>query len=215
MASTGADRQSAAPAGNDSHQQKQHCDLFRCFCCWRRRSSPCIPRVVPGQDYYACVPAGANDDDRPMWSVLVCCTSAGVPSHNLRLHRFRVAGSGRVIGRSDDLLEPLRGVSPDDDDGRMSFADALAALSPDRRRLYIVCAHSSPGKPRTRGRRCLPKHFPSTLATSRASCPCHPSRFLTAHAELSQLTVGSGCRPYWTRDFYWTAQSHGASSCTV
>ncbi|OEL16876.1 hypothetical protein BAE44_0022103 [Dichanthelium oligosanthes] len=58
---------------------------------------------------------------------------------NLRLHRFHVAGSGRVIGRSDDLLEPFCGVFPDDED-RTAFHVALAALAPDRRRLYLVCA---------------------------------------------------------------------------
>ncbi|KAL6656237.1 hypothetical protein ACP70R_007063 [Stipagrostis hirtigluma subsp. patula] len=134
--------------GDDADPQQ--CDLFRCFCCWRQLCSPRIPRVAPGRDY-ECMPAGA--DDRPLWSVLVGCTSPGVPSHNLRLHRFRVAGSGRVAGRSDDLLEPFSGVSPEDvyiDDGEESplflhrpsnteFHYAKAALGPDGRHLHITC----------------------------------------------------------------------------
>jgi hypothetical protein len=106
---------------------------------------------VPGRDY-VCIAApahGGGADHRPLCSVLVGCTSFGGPfRHNLRLHRFRVAQSGRVIGQSDDLLEPLFGVSPSDvpsighaDDGQTEFDDAMAALGPDGKHLYIICVH--------------------------------------------------------------------------
>jgi hypothetical protein len=79
------------------------CTLFRCFCCWRRTCSPRIPRVAPGRDY-VCIPAGA--DDRPARSVLVGFFAVS----GLRLHRFRVAPSGRILGRSNDDLEVFRHV---------------------------------------------------------------------------------------------------------
>ncbi|KAG0535965.1 hypothetical protein BDA96_03G023300 [Sorghum bicolor] len=105
-----------------------------------------------GQRDYVCIAApahGGGADHRPLCSVLVGCTSFGGPfRHNLRLHRFRVAQSGRVIGQSDDLLEPLFGVSPSDvpsighaDDGQTEFDDAMAALGPDGKHLYIICVH--------------------------------------------------------------------------
>ncbi|KAF8660526.1 hypothetical protein HU200_057628 [Digitaria exilis] len=100
----------STPAGNDN--QQQHCDLFPCFCCWRRRFSIYIPCVVPGQDY----------------------TSASVASHNLRLHRFHVAGSGRVIGRSDDLLEPFCGKH--ERPGILMLEDCKIATGPD---FYFIC----------------------------------------------------------------------------
>lgn len=144
MASTGGDGGGSA-AGNDGDQQ-HYCNLFSCFCCWRRSCSHRIPRVVPGRDY-VCMPARGGADHRPLCSVLVGCTSVGAPFHNLRLHRFRVAQSDRVIGQSDDLLEPLFGVSPSDvsishvDDGQTEFNDAMATLGPSGRRLYMICAH--------------------------------------------------------------------------
>jgi hypothetical protein len=93
------------------------------------------------------MPARGGADRRPLCSVLVGCTSVGAPFHNLRLHRFRVAQSGRVIDQSDNLLEPLFGVSPSDvsishvDDGQTEFDDAMAALGPIGRRLYMICVH--------------------------------------------------------------------------
>ncbi|RLM86930.1 hypothetical protein C2845_PM04G19620 [Panicum miliaceum] len=47
----------------------------------------------------------ATTDGRPLWSVLVGCTSADHPSHDLRIHYFRVTASGCIIGRNTDLLE--------------------------------------------------------------------------------------------------------------
>ena len=141
-----------------SEDDLRKCNLFRCFCCWRRRCSLGIPRIGPRSEYLR-LPAGADEgpmlmrdlgcssathrmdlcwgeeeenkeegggreeeqqllevdkeeeedsattDGRSLWSVLVGCTSADHPSHDLRLHYFRVTASGRVIGHNNDLLE--------------------------------------------------------------------------------------------------------------
>ncbi|KAF0929798.1 hypothetical protein E2562_025936 [Oryza meyeriana var. granulata] len=94
----------AATGEPPSMEEKDLCVLFKCFCCWREALTE-IRRIAPGTDYLA-IPAGA--DDRPLWSVVVGVTAADVPRHNLRLHRFRVAASGRVLGESDDILESFR-----------------------------------------------------------------------------------------------------------
>ncbi|XP_047056668.1 uncharacterized protein LOC124662933 [Lolium rigidum] len=106
------------------------CTLFRCFCCWRRRCSPRIPRVAPGRDY-VCIPAGA--DDRPAWSLLVGFRA----DSGLRLHRFRVAPSGRILGRSNDALEIFHHF---DNDCAAPTWGANATLSPDGRSLCIFCS---------------------------------------------------------------------------
>ncbi|OEL35482.1 hypothetical protein BAE44_0003498 [Dichanthelium oligosanthes] len=87
------------------------CTLGRCFCCWLRSCSSRIPPVGPGRDYDR-VPLGA--DDRAAWSLLIGFlprSSAGTSL--LRLRRFRVARSGRVLGRSDDALDILDDVDYD------------------------------------------------------------------------------------------------------
>uniref|UniRef100_A0A0E0M8K9 Uncharacterized protein n=1 Tax=Oryza punctata TaxID=4537 RepID=A0A0E0M8K9_ORYPU len=113
------------------------CDAFKCFCGWRGRCGPNIPRIAPGTDYLA-IPAAGVDDDRPRWSLLVGLTSFKVPWHNLRLHRFRVAASGRVLGDSDDLLERFLDVRPDAAAAEI-FASASAHLSSRGDRLHIIC----------------------------------------------------------------------------
>nr|TKV95206.1 hypothetical protein SEVIR_9G346900v2 [Setaria viridis] len=132
----------ANPDCSPAAEDRENCDLFRCVCCWSKYCSPQIPRIAPGRDYIR-VPSDADADDRPLWSVLVGCTSIAEPFHNLRLrlHRFRVAASGRVIGRTDDTLQPLLAVSPDDEEN-LFVSDATAALAPDGRRLYVLCTHS-------------------------------------------------------------------------
>ncbi|CAL4940361.1 unnamed protein product [Urochloa decumbens] len=100
---------------------------------------PQIPRFAPGRDFIR-APAADAADDRPPWSVLVGCVSIKVPFHNLRLHRFRVAASGRVLGNTDDTLQPVLAVSPDDEENNF-VSHATAALGPDGRRLYGVCTH--------------------------------------------------------------------------
>lgn len=102
--------------------------------------APNIPRAFfPAGNTCACR-GGADDVDRPEWSVLVgcTCTNSDDAAHNLHLHRFRVSGSGRVLGRSDDLLE-------------RTSAPWLSVSGPRRRRAHgvhqrsrsldIVCAH--------------------------------------------------------------------------
>ncbi|KAL6635420.1 hypothetical protein ACP70R_028091 [Stipagrostis hirtigluma subsp. patula] len=102
------------------------CKLSRCFCGWRTRCSPRIPRVAPGLDYQ-CIPAGA--DRRPAWSLLV-----GVKAtHFLRLHRFRVARSGRVLGRTRDALH----VPADDCYNDHVSRATTAQRSPDGRSLSL------------------------------------------------------------------------------
>uniref|UniRef100_A0A0D3HUX8 Uncharacterized protein n=1 Tax=Oryza barthii TaxID=65489 RepID=A0A0D3HUX8_9ORYZ len=127
-------------ADADADGREEGCDLFECFCRWRKRCSPRIPRVSPARDY-VCISSDASGDSTPKWSVLVGCTSIYEPFHNLRTHRFRVSGSGRVMGCSDDMLERFRGVSPLDDEHTV-FSSATAAMAPDGHNLCIICAHS-------------------------------------------------------------------------
>ncbi|BAF26693.1 Os10g0462300, partial [Oryza sativa Japonica Group] len=93
-------------------------------------------RIAPGTDYLA-IPAGA--DDRPRWSVVVGLTAVDVPRHNLRLHRFRVAASGRILSGSDDVLETFRHVAPDDVAAE-AFSTASAYLSNDGgHQMHLIC----------------------------------------------------------------------------
>ncbi|CAN6182721.1 unnamed protein product [Urochloa humidicola] len=86
-------------------------------------------------------PASATTGATSLWSVLVGCTSADHPSHNLRIHYFRVTDTGRVIGHNNDLLELFCGVSPVDDDKHTMFLDARATTVDADRKLYIICQH--------------------------------------------------------------------------
>ncbi|CAM0147706.1 unnamed protein product [Urochloa decumbens] len=79
------------------------CPFSHC-CLWSKLCSPLIPRVDPGREY-ASMPTDA--DDSPARSVLVGIVATSGADRSLRLHRFRVAGSGRVIGRSCGALETL------------------------------------------------------------------------------------------------------------
>ncbi|CAL5043292.1 unnamed protein product [Urochloa decumbens] len=84
-----------------------NCNFSHCFCRWRRLCSPEIPRVGSGGDY-----AFIQDDDNvgnSTFSVVVGVVSKFDDDSSLRLHRFRVAQSGRVLGRSGDALEVLAG----------------------------------------------------------------------------------------------------------
>ncbi|CAN6170259.1 unnamed protein product [Urochloa humidicola] len=86
------------------------CSFIYCLCRWRRLCSPEIPRVGSGVDY-AFLP---GDDDARSSSTTTFSVVLGVVSKfdddsSLRLHRFRVARSGRVLGRSGESLEVLAG----------------------------------------------------------------------------------------------------------
>ncbi|CAD6204427.1 unnamed protein product [Miscanthus lutarioriparius] len=79
------------------------CPFSHC-CLWSELCSPLIPRVDPGREY-ASMPTDA--DDSPARSVLVGIMATSGGDRSLRLHRFGVAGSGSVIGRSGGALETL------------------------------------------------------------------------------------------------------------
>ncbi|CAN6204834.1 unnamed protein product [Urochloa humidicola] len=85
-------------------------------------------------------PPASTTGGPTLWSVLVGCTSADHPSHNLRIHYFRVTGTGRVVGHNNDHLELFCGVSPIDDEHTM-FPDARAAAVAADHKLYIICEH--------------------------------------------------------------------------
>lgn len=116
--------------------ERNICNTYKCFCCWSERCGPRIPRIRPGTDYLA-IPDGA--DERPKWSVLAGVTSASVQWHNLRILKFGVAASGRVLGNSDDILKTFRQVTPDDDNKEV-FADGFADLSSSGGHLHICCS---------------------------------------------------------------------------
>ncbi|KAF8665014.1 hypothetical protein HU200_054338 [Digitaria exilis] len=80
------------------------CPFSHC-CLWRDLCSPEIPRVEPGRDYSS-MPLDA--DERPARPVLLGIMATSEGERSLRLHRFRVARSGRVLlGRSSGALETL------------------------------------------------------------------------------------------------------------
>lgn len=108
----------------------------------------------------------ATTDGRPLWPVLVGCTSADHPSHDLRI----------VIGRNTDLLELFCGVSPIDDKHTM-FPVARAAIIPADRHLYIICAHGpAPGSSSTSGQQAGERVF-------------HPKAFSLNTADKSLSTL--------------------------
>lgn len=111
--------------------------LFSCLCCWRKCCPPHIPQVGPSQEY-VCTPADGSYG--ASWSVLVGCTSAMVPFHNLRLHRFYVSASGQISGRNNQFLEHLLTVTPDDKDNSF-ISNATATLASDGIRLYGFYMH--------------------------------------------------------------------------
>ncbi|KAL6864722.1 hypothetical protein ACP4OV_015873 [Aristida adscensionis] len=100
-----------------------------CFCRWRSCCSPRIPIVAAGRDY-ECMPLGA--DDRPASSLVVGFLSTFAGTNLLRLHRFRVARSGRILGDSGDVLEILGDVECDE--GKNAWLQS-----------WRVTASSSPG----------------------------------------------------------------------
>lgn len=103
-------------------EEGKECTLYKV-----RPWSPPIPQVVPGRDFIG-IPA--NADEGPGWSVLVGVMSAST----LRLHRFRVARSGRISGRSDGALQIFHDLGKPP--GCSWSADA--ALAPDGRSLCLI-----------------------------------------------------------------------------
>ncbi|KQJ97951.1 hypothetical protein BRADI_3g34273v3 [Brachypodium distachyon] len=189
------------------------CTFYRCFCSWQHGCASRIPRVYPGRDYVH-MPAGADvDDDRPMWSLLVGLTSVSQDtiSHDslLGLHRFRVARSGRILGRSDDALDAI--YNHHTTGGFISIVDA-ALMPPDgHRSLCVFSEHvddPGPGKvqatPRAQqllahlrgGRRALPAARPPAGA-SHGATPCWPPATSGPRTSSSTagvaISAGSGC----------------------
>lgn len=81
------------------------CKFRRCICCWISSCSSRIPPVAPGRDYDR-VPLDA--DGQGVWSLLIGFLPPSSPRTSpLCLRRFSVAASGRVFGRSNDVLEIL------------------------------------------------------------------------------------------------------------
>ncbi|RLM54524.1 hypothetical protein C2845_PM10G18220 [Panicum miliaceum] len=111
------------------------CTFGRCFCCWVSRCSSRIPPVAPGRDYDR-TPLGA--DHRAAWSLLIGYLSPSSAGTSLiRLRRFRVARSGRVLGRSDDALEILNDVDYDAKGKLVQISAAAATPSADGRSLAL------------------------------------------------------------------------------
>ncbi|KAF0907760.1 hypothetical protein E2562_020500 [Oryza meyeriana var. granulata] len=186
--------------------QEGSCQLFQCFCKWRKRCSPRIPRVCPERDF-VCISSDAPADSTPKWSVLVGCTSANEPVHNLRTHRFRVADSGRVMGCNDDVLERFRAVCPDDA-AHTVFSSATASMAPNGRNLCIICAHY-PSFHTTSGRQqdadLLPKAFLMDSAdkslTALPPLPFQHSSYqsVSAHGQLWTPATVEEAGPFGTK----------------
>jgi len=86
------------------------------------------------------MPAAA--DDRAAWSLLVgYFSSISLGESLLRLHRFRVARSGRVLGRSGDALEIWDDVDYDYEakDASSHISSVRATPGPDGRSLCLFC----------------------------------------------------------------------------
>ncbi|KAM3390085.1 hypothetical protein ACQJBY_011947 [Aegilops geniculata] len=90
-------------------------------------SDPFI-EVKFGNDF---VDIPSDADESPAWSLLVGVKSGALP---LRVHRFRVARSGRISGRSDDHIQVFDDLKQPQ--GRSSGASAT--LAPDGRSLCLL-----------------------------------------------------------------------------
>jgi hypothetical protein len=107
------------------------CPFRYCSCPWECFSP--TRRVAPGIDYVD-IPDAEVADHRPAWSLLVGVTDG---DSSLQLSRLRVARSGRILGRSDDVLEVFHNIVPAKPPSS-SFAAAVAPLPPDGRSLCLL-----------------------------------------------------------------------------
>ncbi|KAK3128959.1 hypothetical protein QOZ80_6BG0468960 [Eleusine coracana subsp. coracana] len=147
----------------------------QCFCSWRRHCSPGIPSVAPGSDY-ACLPAGAANG--AAWSLIVgfissSSSSPGTKDSIVRLHRFRVTQSGRILGRSDDALEVL------DDVDTKSHEDASSSST------HIGTATAMPGSD---GRSLYSRYF----AAGHLWAPCFSKHFGPPRLLMKRLDEDTG-----------------------
>ncbi|CAL4941985.1 unnamed protein product [Urochloa decumbens] len=119
------------------------CNFNHCFCRWRRLCSPEIPRVGSGVGDYTFLP---DDDDlrsSSTLSVVLGVVSKFHDDSSLRLHRFRVARSGRVLGRNGDSLEVLADDVDYKPKNTWSHVRASnATRSPDAGRSLSLCLFS-------------------------------------------------------------------------
>nr|XP_040255782.1 uncharacterized protein LOC109758291 isoform X1 [Aegilops tauschii subsp. strangulata]XP_045089275.1 uncharacterized protein LOC109758291 isoform X2 [Aegilops tauschii subsp. strangulata] len=90
------------------------------------RSTPPILEVALGKDF---VDIPSNADESPAWLLLV-----GVMSGGLRFHRFGVARSGRISGRSGDTLQIFHDLKKRQGCSR----SARAAMASDGRSLCLL-----------------------------------------------------------------------------
>ncbi|CAN6164280.1 unnamed protein product [Urochloa humidicola] len=111
------------------------CPFSHCLCSWHERCTPRIPSVVSGRDYVF-IPADAADG--PAWSVLVgIMATSSCGDRSLRLHRFRVSRSGRVLDRSRGALEVLGDDYYKAKTPTAHIRAATATRSPDGRSLSL------------------------------------------------------------------------------
>ncbi|KAK3128963.1 hypothetical protein QOZ80_6BG0469090 [Eleusine coracana subsp. coracana] len=104
------------------------CPFSKCLCRWR---SLCFPRI-PLVDV-----SPADAIDSPAWSVVMGVTSMSDGDRLLRLHRFRVAHSGLIFGRSCDSLEILGDDYYKATNISSNILVATATPSPDGRSLSL------------------------------------------------------------------------------
>uniref|UniRef100_A0A0E0F574 DUF1618 domain-containing protein n=1 Tax=Oryza meridionalis TaxID=40149 RepID=A0A0E0F574_9ORYZ len=117
-----------SPAAGEADCPFSHC------CHWSKLCLPLTPRVYPGREYTS-LPTDA--DDSPARSVVVGIMATSEGDRSLRLHRFRVARSGRVLGRSCDALEILGGDYYKAKTPTSHIRAAAATRSPDGRSLSL------------------------------------------------------------------------------
>jgi hypothetical protein len=111
---------------------KRRCHFRCCLCDWNHFSL--TPRVAPGIDYDGGITGADVADYHPAWSLLLGVTDG---ASSLQLCSLRVARSGRILGRSDDVLEVFHkiavGKRPD-----YNFDAGAVPLAPDGSSLLVL-----------------------------------------------------------------------------
>jgi hypothetical protein len=130
MLTAAAERESMQEAIEEAKAELR-CPFRYCSCPWECFSP--TRRVAPGIDYVD-IPDAEVADHRPAWSLLVGVTDG---DSSLQLSRLSVARSGRILGRSDDVLEVFHNIVPAKPPSS-SFAAAVAPLPPDGRSLCLL-----------------------------------------------------------------------------
>ncbi|TVU11860.1 hypothetical protein EJB05_45469, partial [Eragrostis curvula] len=111
------------------------CTFSHCLCRWINYCSPRIPRIASDGEYLS-TPADAADS--PAWSLLAGILSVSDGGdRSLRIHRFRVAYSGRVLGRSGDSLETFGDDCYEAKNASSRIRASTATRGPDGRSLSL------------------------------------------------------------------------------